>query len=247
MFEDSFVAERVENAGAAGRRWLVTGSLIVQMGVAGLLVGLPMLHPERLIARVSAPTVFVPARPSAPPKPVVQHLTREASAAPAPPSAVVAASAPGRIPHGMPAADPSVLPSTINLLASGAMTGSGLPAGLEATTPGPRVGVAEPDTGAGSKSPVRVSAGVTAGLLLDPIRPVYPAIAKAAHVAGDVTVAATISREGRIEGLRVVSGPAMLQNAAMDAIRRARYRPFLLNGEPTAVETTITVQFRLGG
>jgi protein TonB len=84
-------------------------------------------------------------------------------------------------------------------------------------------------------------------MLIAPIRPVYPVIGKAAHVEGTVVVEAVISREGTIESLRVVSGPQMLQSAALDAIREARYRPFRLNGEPTEVQTTITVNFRLGG
>jgi protein TonB len=84
-------------------------------------------------------------------------------------------------------------------------------------------------------------------MLIAPIRPVYPVIAKAAGVQGTVVVEAVISRQGTIERLHVVSGPAMLQNAALDAIREARYRPYRLNGEPTDVQTTITVIFRMGG
>ena len=83
-------------------------------------------------------------------------------------------------------------------------------------------------------------------MLVGAIRPVYPAIAKAARVEGVVVVEATISREGRIDAARVVSGPAMLAGAALEAVRAARYMPFRLNGEVTAVETTITVNFRLG-
>jgi periplasmic protein TonB len=84
-------------------------------------------------------------------------------------------------------------------------------------------------------------------MLLAPIRPVYPVIAKAAGVQGSVVVEAIISRTGTIESLRVVSGPEMLRGAAIDAIREARYRPYRLNGEPVDVETTITVNFRMGG
>jgi len=80
-----------------------------------------------------------------------------------------------------------------------------------------------------------------------PIRPVYPAIARAAHVEGAVVVEAVISRGGTIESLHVLSGPVMLQNAAMEAIRAARYRPYRLNGEAVEVQTTITVNFRMGG
>jgi protein TonB len=88
---------------------------------------------------------------------------------------------------------------------------------------------------------------VSEGLLLAPIRPVYPAIARAARVEGTVVVEAVISRVGRIESLRVVSGPEMLRRAALDAIQEARYRPYRLNGEAVDVETTITVNFRMGG
>jgi protein TonB len=81
------------------------------------------------------------------------------------------------------------------------------------------------------------------GQLLSPIRPIYPAIALAAHVQGIVVVAATISRTGAIENLQVTSGPMMLRRAALDAIQQARYKPFKLNGESVEVDTTISVVF----
>ena len=77
-------------------------------------------------------------------------------------------------------------------------------------------------------------------MLIAPIHPVYPMIAKAARVEGTVVVEAVISRTGTIESLHVVSGPVMLQGAAIDAIREARYQPYRLNGEPTEVQTVIT-------
>ena len=92
---------------------------------------------------------------------------------------------------------------------------------------------------------MRVSEGVVAGLLMAPIHPVYPAIAKATRTEGTVIVEAVISKAGRIESLRVVSGPEMLRRAALDAIQAARYQPYRLNGEPTEVQTTITVNFRM--
>ncbi len=66
------------------------------------------------------------------------------------------------------------------------------------------------------------------------------------RVEGTVVVTATIDKQGRITGLQVLSGPEMLRTAAVDAIKDARYRPYLLNGEPTAIITTISVNFRLG-
>jgi protein TonB len=85
-----------------------------------------------------------------------------------------------------------------------------------------------------------------AGSLLEPITPEYPAIAKLSHTEGTVVVQAVISKAGRIESAHVVSGPAVLQAAALQAVRAARYRPFLLNGLPTEVETTVSITFRMG-
>ncbi len=63
---------------------------------------------------------------------------------------------------------------------------------------------------------------------------------------GTVIVQAVISKTGHIESAHVLTGPVMLQSAALDAVRNARYHPFLLNGDPTEVETTISINFRLG-
>jgi protein TonB len=84
-------------------------------------------------------------------------------------------------------------------------------------------------------------------MLLQKTMPVYPPIAKAARVSGTVVLQATISKQGTIENLHVISGPAMLQQSAMDAVRQWRYKPYLLNGEPVEVETTVNVIFSLGG
>jgi protein TonB len=84
-------------------------------------------------------------------------------------------------------------------------------------------------------------------LLLQKTSPTYPPIAKAARVSGTVVLQATISKTGTIQNLKVVSGPAMLQQAALDAVRQWRYRPYLLNNEPVEVDTTVNVVFTLGG
>ncbi|HKS74825.1 MAG TPA: energy transducer TonB, partial [Terriglobales bacterium] len=105
---------------------------------------------------------------------------------------------------------------------------------------GPTVKVAPPKK-------VSISAGVEEGLLIQKTQPVYPPIAKAARVQGTVVLQATISKQGTITDLHVVSGPAMLQQSALEAVRTWRYRPYLLNGEPVEVETTINVIYTLGG
>jgi protein TonB len=91
----------------------------------------------------------------------------------------------------------------------------------------------------------RVSQGVTAGLLIRRIEPIYPPIARQARVQGQVLLAAIISKDGDIKELVLVSGHPMLSPAAIEAVRKWHYRPFLLNGEPVEVETQVTVTFRL--
>lgn len=94
---------------------------------------------------------------------------------------------------------------------------------------------------------VRISQGVTKGLLIRKVEPTYPTIARAARIQGDVVLKAIISREGNIEDLQLVSGHPMLVPAAIDAVRQWHYRPYLLNGQAVEVETTITVIFTLAG
>ena len=98
-----------------------------------------------------------------------------------------------------------------------------------------------------ASGPVTISSGVATGLLIQKTPPVYPAIAKSARVAGTVQLHAVISKTGAIRNLQVVSGPEMLRQAAVDAVRTWRYRPYKLDNEPAEVETTINVVFTLGG
>lgn len=95
------------------------------------------------------------------------------------------------------------------------------------------------------KKVVRISRGVSEGLLLYQPSPEYPRIARAARIQGQVLLKAMISRDGRIENLQAISGHPMLIPPAIRAVQQWRYRPYLLNGEPVEVETDITVNFLL--
>ena len=114
-----------------------------------------------------------------------------------------------------------------------------LPA-LPGAAPEPRV---QP---AGPSGPMRVSSGVASARLISPIQANYPDIAREARVQGSVVVEATISTTGRVKNAHAVSGPALLTSAAVSAVQRARYRPFVLNGAPVEAATTITLVFKLG-
>jgi protein TonB len=82
-------------------------------------------------------------------------------------------------------------------------------------------------------------------MLIQKIEPTYPVLARQARIQGDVVLRAIISKEGLITELQLVSGHPMLAPAAIAAVSQWRYRPFLLNGEPIEVETTVNVTFHL--
>jgi len=92
----------------------------------------------------------------------------------------------------------------------------------------------------------QVSAGVAEGMAIHKTPPVYPKIAKDSRVGGTVVLAATINRSGLLENVRVISGSQMLRGAAVEAVKTWRYRPYMLNNQPVAVQTTINVVFSLG-
>jgi TonB family protein len=81
--------------------------------------------------------------------------------------------------------------------------------------------------------------------LLTKVPPTYPIEAKKARIQGKVVLEAVIGKTGAVENLKAVSGPNELQQSALDAVRQWTYRPFLWNGEPIEVKTTITVIYTL--
>ncbi len=103
-----------------------------------------------------------------------------------------------------------------------------------------------PSPGADPKT-VIIASGVATGLLISQTRPIYPPAARAARVGGTVVLKATITKQGDIDDLSVVSGPALLQQAALDAVKTWKYRPYMLNGQPVKILTQINVVFNLGG
>src|ERR1051326_6144996 len=102
----------------------------------------------------------------------------------------------------------------------------------------------------GSKSsqpsaPTPVGGDVRPARLLSSVAPVYPQLARSQRLSGDVKIDALVDAQGRVSTMKVVGGPALLHQAAMDAVRQWKYQPAMLNGQPTAMHLTVTVQFRL--
>ena len=108
--------------------------------------------------------------------------------------------------------------------------------------------VQTPATNAGSSSnpnPPQISTGVSEGLLIHKVQPVYPADARQLHIQGTVVLRAFIDETGRISGLEAISGPKELIGAAIGAVQQWRYRPYMMEGKPTKVQTQVTVIFQL--
>ena len=86
----------------------------------------------------------------------------------------------------------------------------------------------------------------TSGLIVHKVDVKYPGIARAARISGTVILQATITKDGDISDIHPLCGPKILQEACVKAVRKWKYRPYLLNGEPVDLQTTITSVFSLG-
>jgi protein TonB len=235
MFEDSTFESAKRIKTKSGRWMMFTG--IINGSILFLMILLPLIYPEALPKGMMQTLLFAPPPPPPPPPPEVIHVVHVQSE-----MMNNQLTAPTRIPHNIQiVAEKEAPPSSFGVAGMEGLGGSGGNS-MDSmfANKGPKVQVAAPKK-------VSISAGVMVGMLVQKTTPIYPPIAKAARVSGTVVLQATISKTGTIEGLHVISGPAMLQQSAMDAVRTWRYRPYLLNNEPVEVETTVNVIFTLGG
>jgi TonB family protein len=111
--------------------------------------------------------------------------------------------------------------------------------------PSPMMGIisSRPPAGVARPQRIRVSQRVSEGLLIKRMDPEYPDSARQKHVEGTVTLGAVIDKNGDVGQLSVVSGPTLLVPAALEAVRQWKYKPYLLQGEPLAMQTQIVVLF----
>lgn len=229
MFEDS-TFESTGSIHTGSRKWMVA-TFALNSSILLALILLPLIYPQAL-PRISTILLMEAPPPVPAPKPMPQHAT-------AAPSQLQNSSvlAPTVIPtHAVILSDPGPLsPPTIADLCGDNGPNSSIFVGSSHVT----VAQQKP------RAPTPISSGVMSGLLIQKTVPSYPAIARAARIQGTVVLQATISRNGTIENLRAVGGPAMLQQAALDAVKSWRYRPYLLDGAPVEVETTVSVVFSL--
>jgi periplasmic protein TonB len=236
MFEDSLM-ESGNGIKATSKYWSII-SLLVNGGALLAFIIWPLLHPEALPRQMMATLMVAPSPPPPPPTPVpkVQVKSEMLSSE---------LQAPRKITRQIRLVNESAVPPSMEGVIGMENLGNGTPGGMSTIIGSVGMGTATVVKPEAARK-LSVSRGVMAGNLLDTTLPQYPAIAKAAGIRGTVVLQATISRTGSIENLRVISGPPMLQQAAIDAVRSWRYKPYLLNGDPVEVETTINVVFNLG-
>jgi periplasmic protein TonB len=230
---------------SARRGWTTAVSFTMQALFVSLLLLVPLLtiqkppHLTFLDSRLLAP-------PSPPPAPTVVQSAGHQPVHPSDPMQIVT---PPSIPPTISTTpDQGVVqqaPDIGQLGVSGSIGVGrgkyGLPGGW-----GDGASIAPPQAAPGSSHPMKISHW-DEGNLIYRVQPVYPPLARQARIQGTVELRAIISKTGTIENLTVLNGHALLAGAAVEAVRRWRYRPYLLNNEPIEVETEVTVNFRLDG
>ena len=237
MFEDSLA----ESTGRirTGSRWYAIGSFAFQAALLAVFILIPYLYPASLPKQALSTLLLAPPPPASP-----AQVTHAPAAHAASPVQLAGLTAPATIPNhiaeeGSISAIPPGKATGLENQGTGYVPGA---ISLLGSAPPPPPVITRPKP----SGPLRVSSGAAEGHIIVPIQPVYPAIAKAAHIEGTVTIEAMISKQGFVEHMHVVSGPPLLVQAALAGVNRARYMPFKLNGDPVEVNTTINIVFTLG-
>ncbi|MGE5648241.1 MAG: energy transducer TonB [Acidobacteriota bacterium] len=252
MFEQSFV----EGRGKTNKPWTILTSTLLQMGLVGLAVLIPLISYEQLPKTQLASFLQAPPPPPPPPPPpaavmpkVVKVIPRQFDAG--------KLMAPKSIPKKVLEIKEEELPPPSS--GGGGVVG-GVPGGVPGGSVGGVIGgiIGSVPTAAPPPPPppkveqkkvevqrIRVGGNVQQAKLLRRPMPVYPPLAKQARIQGTVKFTAVIGTDGTIRNLQLISGHPLLVPAAQDAVKQWAYQPTLLNGEPVEVITQIDVNFTL--
>ena len=243
MFEDSLIESG--NKLRTKRLGTTILSFILQMFLLSILILIPLIYTDALPKQQLMTFLMAPPPPPPPPPPP--------AAAPIKVVRAVSEIVEGQL------RTPTKIPKNIQMIKEehtppdlGGGVAGGVPGGIPGGSAGGVIGgiisstpVAVPKVATPQR--VRVSQGVSNGLLIKRVQPNYPPLARQARIQGQVVLHAEISKDGTIQNLQLISGHAMLAPAAIEAVKQWRYKPYLLNGEPVAVETEVIVNFSLSG
>jgi protein TonB len=238
MFADSLLDSGWSDR--SRRHWTTLISFVLQSLAVSCLLLLPLLYTQGLPKLALLAPLLAPAPP-----PALQTAPTRTSSSPAPSNMI-----------GLRLLTPREIPRVVNMLSEttppppvvdpstlGISHGTGDPHGhgtvMDAIA-GNRLVLPPPPPPAAHRP--RISR-MMEGNLIERVEPQYPPLAIQAHIQGRVLLRAVISRAGMIECLQLVSGHPWLTQAAIEAVSRWRYQPYLLNGELVEVETEVTVDF----
>jgi periplasmic protein TonB len=242
MFDELVESSAVRKT--TNKPWTVAVSAIVQSLILGVLILIPLIYTEALPKQMLTTFLVAPAPPPPPPPPAaaVQKIVKPVA----------------RLIQSGKMMAPTVIPKKVEMIKEAEMppdVGGGVVGGVAGGIAGGSAGgvLGGIIGGTGGMPPppkaapqrIRVGGNVQQAAIVHQVQPVYPQIAKTAHIQGTVILHAIIAKGGTVEELQYVSGPPLLMRAAMDAVKQWRYKPTLLNGEPVEVDTTII--FTLGG
>jgi len=230
------------------KRAAIPLAYVAEALMVGVLVLVPLIYTQALPHALLITEVHILPPPGPPPAQGPAPRVRPVHHA-----ALNAFEAPARIPEGVRRIVENLEPAVPTLTA-----GPGVPGGMPPMGPQEGAGILgsmgiggpplpqPPERHTAPKAPVHIGGDVIAAMGVYQPTPVYPQLAIAAHVQGTVVLEAIIGKNGRVQDLKVISGPALLVRAAMEAVKTWRYQPTLLNGEPVDVSTEISVHFTLG-
>jgi len=245
MFEDSLIESG--NRLKTKRGWTSIVSFAIQICIIGVMVLIPLIFTEALPKGQMMFLLVAPPPPPPPPPPAAApvHVVKQVQ------SDIINGEL--RTPTKIPK---KVLENLKEDEAPPQMAVTGVVGGVPGGVPGGSMGgvigsvlsstpVAVPKIATPQR--VRVSSGVSTGLLIRKVPPAYPPLARQARIQGVVVLQAQISKEGNIQNLQLISGHPMLAPAAIEAVKQWKYKPYLLNGEPVEVDTQVQVNFTLAG
>lgn len=227
-----------------------TTSFIVNCLAIGIMLAVPLMFTDELPKAQLLTFLVAPPPPPPPPPPAAAEVQRVVHQIQTDVLNTGQLRTPTKIPQKIQMIREEEAPPP---MATGGVVG-GVPGGIPGGQMGGVIGSVISSSSSLSAVPkfipvtpqrIRISAGVTRGMLIHKEEPAYPPLARAARIQGDVVLSAVIDGNGQIQNLQLVSGHPMLVPAAIAAVRQWRYKPYLLNGQPVEVETTITVIFTL--
>jgi len=214
------------------------GSLMFQVLLVLALFIIPLFHVDPLPKKENVTAVHLQA-----PIPALARAAKVSAPKPTLTRAVASTTIPVPVHTRQEAPPPSV--DTTSEMSDGIIGGSsdGQPTGTLATTHRVPVATKLPEPTPAKR--VRVAAGVAQANLIHDVPPQYPPEAGRERIEGTVVLLAVIATDGTVKDVRVESGPPLLAQAAIDAVKQWRYKPYLLNGVPVEIDSRITVNFTM--